>query len=291
MVCQSPTDLKRRFAALLTLILVCAASHVAAQLQQKGDEPPVNDYIVGPQDVLTITSYDQADMSGKFTVDADGTFAYPLIGRFRAGGLTLRQIEEGLKKRLKDDGYFRNPQISVAVETYKSQRVFVVGEVRSPGTYPLSGDMSLVEAIARAGSTLITASGEVIVIHAPAGATGPTLPTVGAAVNSERFDLRALQNGALTQNVALHDGDTIYVPRAESVYVFGQVKKPDAYPLQQRNTTVLQALSLAGGITDRGSTNRIRIVRIVNGDKKEFKVQLTDIVQPGDTIVVGERFF
>src|SRR5438105_1269471 len=72
------------------------------------------DYIVGPQDVLTITSYDQADLSGKFTVETDGTFTYPLIGRFKAGGLTLRNVEEGLKNRLKSDGYFRNPQITVA---------------------------------------------------------------------------------------------------------------------------------------------------------------------------------
>ena len=73
--------------------------------------------------------------------------------------------------------------------------------------------------------------------------------------------------------------------------MFGQVKNPGAYPLQQKNTSVLQALSLGGGVTDRGSTNRIRVVRVVNGEKKEFKVKLTDIVQPGDTIIVGERFF
>ena len=61
--------------------------------------PSIVDYVVGPQDVLTITSYDQADLSGKFTIEADGTFTFPLIGRFKAGGLTLRQVEDGLKKR------------------------------------------------------------------------------------------------------------------------------------------------------------------------------------------------
>jgi polysaccharide biosynthesis/export protein len=81
------------------------------------------------------------------------------------------------------------------------------------------------------------------------------------------------------------------VTRAESVYVFGQVKNPGAYPLQQKSTTVLQALSLAGGVTDRGSTSRIVIIRIVDGEKKELKVKLTDLVQAGDTIVVRERFF
>src|SRR5260370_29559289 len=123
-----------------------------------------------------ITSYDQADLSGKFAVEADGTFTYPLIGRVKGGGLTLRQLEAQVKKQLKDDGYFRNPQITVAVETYKSQKIFVVGEVRLPGSYPLSGDMNLVEALAKAGSTLPTASGEAAIVHSGHNPTGPVLP-------------------------------------------------------------------------------------------------------------------
>jgi polysaccharide export outer membrane protein len=91
--------------------------------------------------------------------------------------------------------------------------------------------------------------------------------------------------------VALRSGDTVFVLRAENVYVFGQVKNPGAYPLRQKNTTVLQALSLAGGVTDRGSTGRIQIVRIVNGKKVELRAALTDFVEPRDTIVIPERFF
>jgi len=278
---------------MLWLSLVLATPCVA--LAQSADrtipaQAPVVDYVVGPQDILTITSYDQADLSGKFTVEADGTFTYPLIGRFKAGGLTIRQVEESLKKRLKDEGYFRNPQVTVAIDTYKSQKVFIVGEVRTPGTYPLSGDMSLVEAIARAGSTLPSASGEAVIVHAGENASEPTMPTADDK-DVVRVNLRELENGSLSQNAVLKDGDTIFVPRAQSVYVFGQVKNPGAYNLQQQNTTVLQALSLAGGVTDRGSTGRIQIIRIVKGEKKEIKVKLTDLVQPGDTVVVRERFF
>ena len=276
--------------ALIGVALMCVAG--SAQTAQQARPPSVTDYVVGPQDVLMITSYDQGDLSGRFTIEADGTFTYPLIGRVKAGGLTLRALEDSLKKRLKDEGFFKNPQISVSVETYKSQKIFVVGEVRAPGAYPLSGDMNLVEAIARAGSTLPSASGEAIIVHAGApGASGPTLPNPDTAAKSERVDLRAMQNGALTNNVILRDGDTIFVPRAESVYVFGQVKNPGAYSLQQKDTSVLQALSLAGGITDRGSTTRIQIVRTVGGLKKELKVKLGDIVLPGDTIIVAERIF
>jgi len=276
----------------LTLILLLAVLAVSGMAQTAAQTvPSVVDYVVGSQDVLTITSYDQADLFGKFTIEADGTFTFPLIGRFKAGGLTLRQVEDGLKKRLKDEGYFRNPQVTVAVETYKSQRIFIVGEVRTPGTYPLSGNMNLVEALARAGSTLPTASAEAVIVHASDSATGPTLPTSQDADNIVRVDLHDLQQGVFSQNTVLRDGDTIFIPRAESVYVFGQVKSPGAYVLQQRNTSVLQALSLAGGVTDRGSTGRIQIIRIVNGEKKEIGVKLADIVKPGDTIVVREKFF
>jgi polysaccharide export outer membrane protein len=260
---------------------------------QSQDTGQAANYVVGAQDVLTINCYDQNDLSGKFTVETDGTFTYPMIGRVKAGGLTLRAVETELKRRLVADGYFRNPQITVSVETYKSQKIFVVGEVRTPGTYPLSGEMNLVEALARAGSTLPTASGEAIIVHGRGGqaASGPTLPTEVNADNIVRVDLRELQNGLFSNNATLRDGDTIFVPRAESVYVFGQVKNPGAYALQQRNTSVLQALSLAGGVTDRGSTSRIQIIRIVDGEKKELKAKLTDLVQPGDTVVVRERFF
>jgi len=273
---------------VLLLLLACAVGGRAA-----AQSPAVNDYVIGPQDVLTITSYDQADLTGKFTVEADGTFSFPMIGRFKAGGSTLRQVEAHLKKQLKDEGYFNNPQITVSVETYRSQKIFIVGEVRTPGSYVLSGDMTLVEALARAGSTLPSASGQAVIVHPDAGgrASAPVLPGDATPDHIVRVDLRALESGQVGENAALRDGDTIFVPRAESVYVFGQVKNPGAYALQQKNTTVLQALSLAGGVTDRGSTGRIKIARMVNGAKQEYRVKLADIVQPGDTIIVQERFF
>jgi polysaccharide export outer membrane protein len=279
-----------QFILLLSLLAIPAIA--ARQAPPSAAAPIVTNYVVGPQDVLTITSYDQADLSGKFTIDADGTFTYPMIGRIKAGGMTLRQVEAQLEMQLKDEGYFKNPQVSVAVEQYKSQKIFVMGEVRNPGSYPLSGDMNLIEALARAGSTTASASGEAIIVHTSSpNVSGPVLPNQASPENIVRLDIRDFERGIFSGNAALRDGDTIFVPRAESIYVFGQVKSPGAYSLQQKNITVLQALSLAGGVTDRGTTGRINIVRIVNGEKKDIRVKLTDIVQPGDTIVVPERFF
>lgn len=249
-----------------------------------------SDYLIGPQDVLTIQVYDQADLGGKYSVEADGTFSFPLIGRVKAGGQTLRAFEQNLKSKLAD-GYFRNPQVTVAIEQYRSQRVFVMGEVRQPGPVPLTGGMTLIEALARAGSTTSTASGEVAIVRTSQGdVRGPVLPDQNSGSEVFRASIKELEGGALSQNLELRDGDTVFVPRAETIYVFGQVRAPGAYGVQA-NMTVLQALSLAGGVTEHGATGRIRVVRSEDGAKKEIKVKLTDLVRPGDTVIVPERFF
>ena len=249
-----------------------------------------SDYLIGPQDVLTVQVYDQADLGGKYSVEADGTFSFPLIGRVKAGGQTLRGLEQDLKSKLAD-GYFRNPQVTVAIEQYRSQRVFVMGEVRQPGPVPLTGGMTLIEALARAGSTTSTASGEVAIVRTSRGdVRGPVLPDQNSGSDVFRASIKELEGGALSQNLELRDGDTVFVPRAETIYVFGQVRAPGAYGVQA-NMTVLQALSLAGGVTEHGATGRIRVVRSEDGAKKEIKLKLTDLVRPGDTVIVPERFF
>jgi polysaccharide export outer membrane protein len=286
-----------RFASVVALMVAAVSvSSAFAQTAAYTATPTIaRDYVVGSQDVLNITSQDDPTLSGKFTVEADLTFTFPLLGRVRAGGLTLREVESQLQAKLVEGGFFKQPQIMVSVEQYKSQKVFIVGEVRNPGAYALSGDMRLVEALALAGSTLPTAAGEVVIV--PAGSDSVVVKP--AAVDEAeasgtpvvRVNLRELQNGAFQQNVQLNGGDTVFVLKAENIYVFGQVKNPGAYPLQQDVTTVLQGLALAGGVTERGATSRVEIVRIVDGEQKKMKVKLDETLHPGDTIVVPQRFF
>jgi polysaccharide export outer membrane protein len=282
------------------LALAMMISSAAPALAQAPAPPPAAapDYVVGAQDVLLITSYDQPDLTGKFVVDTDGSFTFPMIGRVTVGGMTLRAVEASLKKQLMDAGLFLDPQVSVAVSDYRSQKVFIVGEVRTPGAYTMSGAMRLVEALALAGSTLPTASGDAVIMPAAgSGMIAAVDPCVAAselddesAGGQVRVSLRDLANGVMSGNIALNDGDTIFVLRAENVYVFGQVKNAGAYALPQ-GATVLQALALAGGVTDRGAVGRIRIARVVNGTRVEIDAELTDEVLPQDTIVVPERFF
>lgn len=250
------------------------------------------DYAIGPQDVLAIVVFDQPELSGKYAVEIDGSFTFPYIGRVKAGGLTIRAFEHELRTRL-GDGFFKDPQIAVSVESYRSQRIFITGEVRTPGAFPLTGELTLLDAIAKAGFATNDASDEVMVIRSGKGA-GPAAAPAPSGIDSKPLvtvSLKALQGGtALAQNILLQDGDTVFVGRAEPVFVYGQVKNPGSFPIRSE-TTVLQALSLAGGATPVGAVNRIRIIRVVNGERKEYRATLTDFVQPGDTVMVPERFF
>lgn len=263
---------------------VCALIAAAPPLIQS------NDYIIGPGDGLTITVWNQADLGGDYNVEPDGTLVFPLVGRVTAGGLTAREFEAELT-RLLADGFFKKPQVSVAVEAFRSKRVFVVGEVRNPGTYPLTDGMTLIEALASAGSTTASASNEAVIVRARGDRPeGPTLPDQPKDSTVLSVDVKGLQSGEADRNPQLLDGDTIYVPRAETVYVFGEVSAPGEYPIRTR-TTVLQALALAGGVTDFGATNRIRVIRVIDDEQQEIRVTLSDVVKAGDTVVVPERYF
>ncbi len=266
-------------------LFVCAAAAAA----QTPDVPDTRrDYVVGAQDVLKVTVFDEPQLSGTFRVDADGTFTYPFIGRLKAVGQTLRSIEAELA-RLLADGYVRRPQVTIEVEQYRSRSIFIVGEVRSPGKYPLTGEMTLLEALAQAGSTTTTAGSEVLILRPPdGGADAEAQPGDTPDSRTTRVNLADLQAGRLGNNLMLEEGDTIFVPKAERFYVTGHVRNPGAYT-HERGMTVLQALALAGGLSERGSNRGIKIVRLVEGRRTEIGVDLDDIVLPNDTIRVRQR--
>ena len=248
------------------------------------------DYVVGAQDILKVTVFDEPTMSGTFRVDNDGTFQYPMLGRVKALGLKPREIADYLKATLQA-GYINNPQVAVEIEEYRSRSLFVIGEVRSPGKYPMTGAMTLLEALAAAGSPTPTASTEVLILRpkaTTAAGDSALTPDSGDQANVTRVNLAALQLGRLSENVPVEEGDTVFVPKAEKFYMTGQVRNPGAYTYE-RGQTVLQAISLAGGLTDKGSNRRIKVIRVIKGKRIEEGIDLDYVIQPGDTIVVPQR--
>jgi polysaccharide export outer membrane protein len=291
----------RLFVGATVCLSIClAGTSIAGQV---GNQPQVvaqrlpatPDYVVGANDALAITVFDQPQLTGRYIVQADGTFTFPLLGRLQVGGLTLQGVENDLRQRL-SNGYLKNPQVGVSVDQYRSQQIFVMGEVRSPGSLQFMGLMTLIEALARAGSTTDRAGLEAVIVRpAQEGAAPADTATLARAQNSTdanvtHVNLETLQRGALSQNMMLRSGDTIFVPRAETVFVSGQVNRPGEYVIRP-GMTVRQLLSLAGGVTDRGSTRRIQIIRQVNGKETTLGADLQDKVQNEDTVLVRERFF
>src|SRR5574338_454400 len=111
---------------------------------QSPSSPTTLEYVVGAQDKLAITVFDEPSLTKTVTVDGDGSFDFPLIGRVRAAGLTVRAIQQDVTERLRKD-YLVDPQVSIEVENYRSQVVYVTGQVRVPGAVPLMGNMTVMD--------------------------------------------------------------------------------------------------------------------------------------------------
>ncbi len=264
-------------------------------------------YEIGPGDILRVLVLGQTDMSGQMPVDPDGMLTFPILGKVKASDMTARDLERKITTLLAD-GYLKRPEVSVTISEYRSQRVYVTGEVARPGIYALKADRSLLALLGEAGSPTTAAGHEVLVIRPPRGGSLPAIeptpdatPEAGAENRAEpeptppgaetfHVNLADLRAGKPEANILLQLGDTIHVPRASQVYVSGQVARPGAYRYES-GATVLQVLTVAGGVTARGSSGRIKVVRVVGGKRQEIKVRSTDLVLPEDTIIVPERFF
>ena len=262
-----------------------AARPAQPPAQTAGQPPPAqttqtpSGYRIGPQDLLLITVVDEPELTGKFPVDSDGMFTYPYLNRVRAAGLTAAEVQAQLGVQLRN-GYLRNPQIRVEVELFRSQSVFVIGEVRQAGKIPMTGaTMSLLEALVAAGSPTPQASNEIIVRRKNVD---------GKPGEEIRVNRRDLELGKT--DIVLRDGDIINVPQAQRFYVDGYVRNPGFYVLDP-GMTVQQAIALAGGLAERGSDRGITASRIVNGKNTTVDVRLEDKVQSNDVIRVRQRFF
>jgi polysaccharide biosynthesis/export protein len=238
-------------------------------------------YLIGAQDLVKITVFDEPDLTNSYRVDGDGYITFPYIGRVMASGLTLQELQDRIRTMLAA-GFIRNPQVRAEIGEFKSQSVLVSGEVRMPGKFTMTGAMTLLEALAAAGSASSSASSELTIAH-------PKRPGESGDSELVRVNWKDLQLGKGT-DVVLQDGDIINVPRAQTFFITGQVRNGGPFVLEP-GTTVQQAIAMAGGLNERGSDRGIMVTRLVNGKSTEVKVTLEDKVQPNDTITVRNRFF
>ena len=251
------------------------------------------DYVVGAGDVLMVSVVGAPEISNnKHAVGNDGAFDFPWIGRVVARGKTLRDLEVLITRKLEEGGFLVRPQVTLQVIEFNSQKVYVMGEVKNSGNYPLTGTKTIMDLIAEAGGMLEGAGGEIIINRRKTGVgddDGPVSPD-DSDVEVIKIPKSDVLSGRAGRLVALKNGDTILIPKALMIYVYGEVKSTGRYTMEGK-LTVLQAIALAGGPTERANTGRTTVMRTVDGAQKSFKVKLTDFVQPGDTINVPKRWF
>ncbi len=279
---------------LLLLVIWGQAPPPGGESQRQAAALVAKEYLVGPQDVLSLTVFNDDTLSRPaLPVDSDGTIDCPYVGRQKVTGMTTRQIEEMLRGLLglrRDatgkvvGGYLINPNISVSVRDFRSQRVNVMGVVRNPGYVELQGDPTLTRALSQAGYPTPESGSYVQITHEQ-----PLDAGAGADSFQERIPRQEIENGRASR-IRLRPGDSIFVPPADKFFVSGEVRTVGQLILSQE-TTVEQAIIMAGGVTDRANKNRVRIRRIVDGQVVEIKAKDSTLVLPGDTITVGRRIF
>jgi polysaccharide biosynthesis/export protein len=285
----SPTVL----GALLVAALFLASAGLAPGQTPGG---PTQEYRVGAKDVLKVTVWGHDDLTRQVVISADGTFAFPLIGSVQVAGLTPGAIEALIRDLLGKD-YLVNPQVSVSVQEYRSQRVFVLGEVDKPGTYALTGQTTLLDVLSQAGGPGKSAGRQVVVVRVPQS-EGPVAPGAAGSVTL-RADLKRLLDGVTGENIALQNGDTVFVPKVMSFFVLGEVLRQGAYAME-KETTALEAVTLAGGFTDRAAPGGAKILRRrLDASQESIDLDLTDAkaretrITEGDTLLIprGNTFF
>jgi polysaccharide biosynthesis/export protein len=272
-----------RFFPLLLAGLLTLAGQAA--LAQAGAAAPQtrNEYVLGTGDVIRVTVYQNADLTLETRVSEAGIISYPLLGTVRVGGLSVTEVEKRIADGLRTGNFVRQPQVTVLVVQVRGNQVSVLGQVNRPGRFPLEvADTRLTDVLALAGGV---------------ATVGADIVTVAGTRNGQPFkaeiDLaRAIGAGNRQGgDIQILNGDVVWVDRAPTVFIYGEVQRPGALRLE-RGMTVMQALATGGGLTLRGTEKGMRVHRR-GGDGKIQVIQpsMDDQLRDGDVVYVRESLF
>lgn len=240
-----------------------------------------DDYRMGTGDVLRITVYGQPDLTTEARVGESGNISFPLIGDVKLAGVTPAQGEAEIAKRLSKGGFILEPFVSLNVVQYRGQQISVLGRVNRPGKFMLEKVSRVSDVLALAGGVAGDAADTITLIRERDGKT-----------EYREIDVLAmLKAGGETANETVGDGDIVNVPRQPMFYIYGEVQRPGTFRLEQ-NMSVVQALSMGGGLTSRGTQRGITILRRdANGVMQQLDTQLADLVKKDDVVYVKESLF
>jgi len=250
------------------------------------DKPPP--YRIGPQDVLLVTVWDHPEISlplGQFrtdtgsgmVVDESGSLFFPHVGKVRVAGSTVSQIRDDLSTQLAR--ILQKPQVDVKVLSYRSQKVYIGGEVRNPAVYNVTDvPFTLAEAVNRSGGFLPTADDSRLLL------------TRGNRTWRLNFHF-LMSSGNRIGQILLKDGDSLHVPgsQEEPVYLMGELVRPGSIPLLHGRLSLAQAISQVGGILGTSADARSIYVIRQGGAPESVDVFHLDARNP-TTMVLADRF-
>lgn len=260
------------FAALAGMLLMLFATQGVAN---SGDT-------LGIGDTVRVTVFQYPDLTTETRVSPRGTILFPLIGEVRISGMTPAGAGAQIAEQLRRGKFMLNPQVTVAMTQLRSKQVSVLGQVNRPGRYALDDTSSkLTDILALAGGVSPVGADTVSIVLSRDG-----------KIQKLEIDVAAMvRTGDLSKNIDIENGDTIYVQRAPVFYIHGEVRRAGSYRFED-NMTVMQAISLGGGFTDRANERVLNINRRASDGKiQRLDVRLTDPVQPDDVIYVKDSLF
>jgi polysaccharide biosynthesis/export protein len=265
---------------------------------------PRSDYVLGSDDEISIHARDADEISNKpMRIDGRGEINVPMLGRIRAAGFTIRDLEAEIEKKLAT--YVLEPEVSVYITVYRSQPVSIIGSVNKPGVLQLEGQKTLIEALSLAGG-LSSDAGSILKITRRMEWGKIPLPNSTVDTSAEysvaEVGLRSLMDArAPEENIIVMPNDVLSVPRGKIIYVVGEVNKPGGFVLAERESaSVLQAMAMAQGLTSTASAKSAQIIRPVAGATRiSIPVNLKDILagkkvdvalQPEDILFIPNSF-
>ena len=246
-----------------------------------GQQPPAH-YLLAPGDVVRISVYNNPDMLTEAQIGTGGKITFPLLGEVEIAGLDKGEAESRIARLLAERKFVLNPQVNVLLTQYRGNQVSVLGQVSKPGKFALERTSNLTDVLAYAGG-IGAAGADTVVVY---------VRDRDGALRKQEIDLNAMMmSGDLSRNLPMTNGDIVYVPRASMFYIYGEVQRPGVYRLE-RDMTVMQALSVGGGLTVRGTERGVRLHRHDSSGKVQtLEPRLTDRVLENDVVFVRESLF
>lgn len=263
--------------SMLSIVMAASATVALAQAEAKG----TGDYKLAAGDTIKVQVYQNPDLTMEARVSESGTISYPLVGSVNVGGMTIPDAEKRIATALQKGNILKQPQVNINVVQIRGNQVSVVGQVGKPGRIPLETfNMRLSEVLAAAGG--VTREGDETVVVSGLRDGKPF---------RKEIDTSALMAGQRGDDIVVMSGDTVYVNKAPTYYVYGEAQKPGPYRVE-RGMTVMQALAASGGPTPRGTMRGLRLTRTnPDGGVVQLEPRMNDSVKPGDVLFVRESLF